>query len=147
VPARPQPQQDGSAKVAGLDDSAFSDDFCRFLQSSVPSVDAAELLLVLAGEPARWWLAPELIAKLGPASTLSEADALRYLEQFEAGALLSTRPDRRVQYHPAHDALAGHVRMLAQAYNERPVTLFRVIYALRDLKIQSFADAFRVRRS
>jgi hypothetical protein len=36
--------------------------------------------------------------------------------------------------------------MLAQAYKERPVTLFRVIYALRDLKIQSFADAFKLRR-
>jgi hypothetical protein len=36
--------------------------------------------------------------------------------------------------------------MLALAYKERPVTLFRVIYALRDLKIQSFADAFKLKR-
>jgi hypothetical protein len=35
--------------------------------------------------------------------------------------------------------------MLSQAYKERPVTLFRVIYALRDLKIQSFAGAFKLR--
>ena len=39
------------------------------------------------------------------------------------------------------------VRTLAQAYSERPVTLIRVIYALRDSKIRSFADAFRVRKS
>jgi hypothetical protein len=39
------------------------------------------------------------------------------------------------------------VRTLAQAYRERPVTLIRVIYALRDSRIQSFADAFRLRRS
>jgi hypothetical protein len=39
------------------------------------------------------------------------------------------------------------VRTLAQAYNERPVTLIRMIYALRDPKIQSFADAFKLRKS
>ncbi len=128
-----------------LDDSAFTDEFCRFLQTSVTSVDAAELLLVLAAEPGRWWLAVELAAKLGPASTVGEADALRYLEQFLTGALLAAGPDRRVQYRPANERLAEHVRMLAQAYKERPVTLFRVIYALRDLKIQSFADAFKLR--
>jgi len=37
------------------------------------------------------------------------------------------------------------VRTLARAYQERPVTLIRVIYALRDTKIQSFADAFKLR--
>jgi hypothetical protein len=36
--------------------------------------------------------------------------------------------------------------MLSQAYRERPVTLFRVIYALRDLKIRSFAHAIKARR-
>ena len=38
------------------------------------------------------------------------------------------------------------VRTLAQAYNDRPVTLTRMIYALRDPKIQSFADAFKLRK-
>ena len=38
------------------------------------------------------------------------------------------------------------VQTLAKAYEERPVTLFRLIYALRDRKIQSFADAFKLRK-
>lgn len=109
-------------------------------------MDAAELLLALAAEEQRWWMPGELAAKLGPASTVSEADAARYLEHFSSSGLAALGPDRRVQYRPADDALAAHVRMLAQAYKERPVTLFRVIYALRDLKIQSFADAFKLRR-
>lgn len=85
--------------LAGLDDSVFSDEFCRFLQGSIPSVDAAEVLLALAREPQRWWHPREF--------GISEADAQR---------------------------------------KERPVTLFRVIYALRDLKIKSFADAFKLKR-
>jgi hypothetical protein len=109
-------------------------------------VDAAELLLALAAEPQRAWLPAELAAKVGPGTAVSEADAARYLEHFHASRLAALAPERRLQYRPADDTLAAHVRMLARAYNERPVTLFRVIYALRDLKIQSFADAFKLRR-
>lgn len=129
-----------------MEDSAFSDEFCRFIQTSVHSVDAAELLLLLSREPERWWEPSGLAARLRPTTTLSEADAARYLDQFQAGSLIAVGPDRRVQYRPATEALGAHVRMLAQAYKERPVTLFRVIYALRDLKIQSFADAFKLRK-
>jgi hypothetical protein len=34
---------------------------------------------------------------------------------------------------------------LSRLYMERPVTLFRVIYALRDSAIHTFADAFKLR--
>src|SRR6185503_9894814 len=110
-----------------LDDSAFSDALCRFLQTSVPTVDAAELLLALAEDPGRSWLPAELSAKLRPTSALSDADMQRYLDHFQAAGLAAADADGRRQYRPADEALAAHVRMLAQAYKERPVTLFRVI--------------------
>jgi hypothetical protein len=117
-----------------LDDSAFSEEFCHFLQTSVPSVDAAELLLALAGEPLRSWQPAELSAKLRPTTVMSDADVAHHLDQFQALGLVATGADGRREYRPADPALAAHVRMLAQAYRERPVTLFRVIYAVRDLK-------------
>jgi len=40
----------------------------------------------------------------------------------------------------------AHLDTLARAYNERPVTLVRIIYALRDSRIRSFAEAFRLRK-
>ena len=55
--------------------------------------------------------------------------------------------EQSYQYRPANETLQTHVKMLAKAYEERPVTLIRIIYALRDSKIRSFADAFRVRKS
>ena len=125
-----------------MEDAQFSDEFCRFLQTTVPSVDAAELLLRLQRDPARWWSAGELAA-----TPLAEADVARYLETFQARGLIANDPDRRVQYQPASAVLDSYVRTLAQAYSERPVTLIRVIYALRDSKIRSFADAFKLRRS
>ena len=114
-----------------MDDAAFSDDFCRFLRAFVPSVGAAELLLELRarGEqgvqprshPDR--LVLESLAGQGVAAAL--ADGFVYRASGEIDACVAT---------------------LAQAYRERPVTLFRVIYALRDGRVQSFADAFRVRK-
>lgn len=79
-----------------MEDSDFSDDFCRFLQAHVPSVEAAEKVIA--------------------------------------------------QRHGVPPELAAHVAMLVKAYEERPVTLFRIIYALRDANIRSFADAFKVRK-
>lgn len=129
-----------------MEDSAFSDEFCRFIQTAVPSVDAAELLLALSQREDTWWTPAELAAALRPGSAISDAEALRYLDLFQARGLTAVGPDKRVQYHPANAGLREQVATLAQAYKERPVTLIRVIYALRDTKIQSFADAFKLRR-
>lgn len=93
-----------------MEDTDFSDDFCRFVQAHLPSVEAVERMLAAARNPD----AKELAALR--AAGVSEAD------------------------------IARHLATLAQAYEERPVTLFRLLYALRDRKIQSFADAFKLRK-
>ena len=130
-----------------MEDAAFSDEFCRFLRAAVPSVDAAELLLLLNRERERWWSVEEAAAALQPAASVGEADVARYFGLFQSAALVALGPDKRAQYRPGVAALDENVRTLEQAYQERPVTLIRVIYALRDSSIQSFADAFRLRRS
>jgi hypothetical protein len=129
-----------------MEDAQFSDEFCRFLQTAVPSVDAAELLLLLQRDATRWWSAADIVSALKPAP-LTEADVTRTLDAYLARGVIAQGADKRVQYHPASEELDGFVRTLAQAYSERPVTLIRVIYALRDSKIRSFADAFKLKRS
>jgi len=128
-----------------MQDTEFSDEFCAFVQKAIPAVDAAEILLVLYEQPDAWWHPGEVARKLQPAANVSDAEAARYLELFHTRGLLAIDPDKRYQYRPASEILAAYVRTLAQAYNERPVTLIRMIYALRDSKIQSFADAFKLR--
>ena len=126
-----------------MEDADFSDEFCRFLHACVPSVQAAELLLLLAGEPAA--LRAKEAADRVPA--MGEAEASKILQALHANGLAMAGVDQAYQYRPASEALKAHVGMLAKAYEERPVTLIRIIYALRDSKIRSFADAFRVRKS
>lgn len=126
-------------------DPDFTDEFCGFLQRCVSNVDAAELLLLLHKEPDRWWEAQDLSTELAPGANLSEADVQRYVDVFQQCSVVVRDAERRIQYRcaPAHDE---QLARLARLYVERPVTLFRVIYALRDTKINTFAEAFKLRR-
>jgi hypothetical protein len=125
------------------EDVDFSDEFCRFLQGHIPAVEAAELLLVFMGDPGRAWTPADALRALGPG--ISEADASRYLAAFRDQLLVATEGGGFL-YQPASADLDAYARTLQRLYRERPVTLIRVIYGLRDRKIQSFAEAFRLRR-
>lgn len=125
-----------------MEDVEFSEEFCRFLQTSIPRMDAAELLLLYRARPEASFTANEAVRRLGPGVNLR--DTAKYLELFEARGLL-VRQDSEYRYRPESD-LASQVDKLALAFNHRPVTLVRVIYALRDSGIQSFADAFKLRK-
>jgi hypothetical protein len=123
----------------------FTDAFCAFLQSSISSVDAAELLLFLRANRDEPWSPADLAASLTPGSSLSESETARYLDAFLQRSLIARADGGRVRYQTAAEQ-DSHVETLARLYNERPVTLFRVIYTLRDAKIKTLADAFRIWR-
>jgi hypothetical protein len=129
-----------------MEDVSFSDDFCRFLQTSVPAIEAAEILLHLRRDPGRGYTAREIVDALRPGTTILEADAEKHIDALRARDLVSLDAEKRARFQPASDELRRHADSLASAYAERPVTLIRVIYALRDSKIKTFADAFRIKR-
>lgn len=108
-----------------MEDIDFSDDFCRFVQAHLPSVEAVEVLLA---------------AFRNRDVPLAQGSA-QQREAFRAAGLL----DDTLRYR-ASGELDARVQTLAKAYDERPVTLFRLVYALRDHKIRSFADAFKLRK-
>ena len=109
-----------------MEDIEFSDAFCRFVQAHLPSVERAEVLIAAYRNPG------------APADTGTPANR----EALRAAGLL----DELLRYRPASADVDALVRTLAQAYEQRPVTLIRLIYALRDSRIRSFADAFKLRK-
>jgi hypothetical protein len=131
--------------IEAPDDNDFTDEFCAFLQASVANVDAAELLLLLDGQRTRAWSAAELATKVNPNGTVTDAEVAKYLDVFEQCHLVDRDAAGRVCYRPS-DRVDEHLATLRRLYVERPVTLFRVIYALRDGKIKTLADAFRIWR-
>ena len=130
-----------------MEDADFSDEFCRFVQAAIPTVDAAELLLVLADRPEHGWTVADALEALRVSGvTSTQADLGRHLEALRAVGLVSAEADGRFHYRPGSAAVEKNVLTLAKAYEERPVTLIRMIYALRDARITTFADAFRLRK-
>lgn len=123
-------------------DPDFTDAFCAFLQSCVTNVDAAELLLLLKKNPDHYFDLRELIARFTPVTSLSESDVARHVATFQQYRLVVRDGSQRISYRPGR--ADEHMRTLERLYIERPVTLFRVIYALRDAKIKTFADAFKL---
>ena len=109
-------------------------------------MDALEILILLARHPDRYWTAEAIVGELR-----HDPDAMpavqRCLALFRAGNLLGHGEAGAVSYRPATPELGDTVASLVQAYNERPVTLIRTLYAIADSrKIRAFADAFRIRK-
>ena len=108
------------------------------------SMEQAEVLLLLRKHAGRSWT-PEAAAgelRIDPGSVAQR------LGRLEAGGLAAREPGGGYRYAPRTAALGSAVDELAAAYNERPVTLVRLIYSRPQAPsaIQSFADAFRIRK-
>lgn len=69
-----------------LEDIEFSDSWCRFIQGTIPDMDAAELLLLFHGKPDVSFSVEETAAKLNPA--MSTSNAKKYINAFESLGLL-----------------------------------------------------------
>ena len=127
-----------------MTDPDFPEELRSFIQDTIPSVDAAELLVLLAAHSERAYRINEAIDAMRP-TALTEPAARRYLLHFHARGLVSSA-DEAFRYEPANPELDPMVRSLMRVFNERPVTLVRLIYAPKDEKIRSFADAFRIKK-
>ena len=123
-------------------DADFPEELGALIQECVPNLEAAEALLLLFHQRDRPWTIADVIAGLHPTVT-SEADARRYLDAFTGRGLLARKGDDAWQYEPASPELDVLVQALDRAHKRRPVTLVRLIY---NLKIRSFADAFKLRK-
>ena len=89
---------------------------------------------------------PELIEALRP-SAVTEPVLREFLALFRTQGILSQTPDGRILYRPDSPAVESAIGLLLRAYNERPVTLIRTVYAIADAKkIQAFADAFKIKK-
>jgi hypothetical protein len=125
--------------------SRFPEALRSFIRDNIPDVDAAEILLLLARNRERRFDLHGLLAELA-STAVTEPVARKHLTLLqERGLVVSTRAST-YQYSPSTPQLDSAVRALTRVYNERPVTMVRMIYTLRDEKIRSFADAFRFKK-
>jgi hypothetical protein len=122
----------------------LSADLIDFIRRCIPTYQAAEVLLFFAAHPERSFSPEDVVVSMRPVVITLPA-AKEYLRLFAAQGLVAEDAGR-FAYAPRSADLEDSIGWLAHAYNETPVTLIRVIYQVADANIQSFADAFKLRR-
>lgn len=129
----------------GMSVPDFSDNLLRLLAAAVPTFPAAELLVFLASHTGRVWSAEEIVKAIKPIS-ITIAAVQEYLTLFKSNGIVDEKTQDQFLFIPASASLQAAVEELTHAYNERPVSLIRIIYTVSEDSIQSFADSFRLKK-
>jgi hypothetical protein len=115
------------------------DDLLAFIGTSITSVWALELLLLLKREPDRAWDAETLIRELRSSPVVID-DALKSLQ---GAGLVMQDGAMTYRYQAASarvDALACEIE---KAYAARPMTVIKAVVAAPSDKLRAFSDAFK----
>jgi hypothetical protein len=124
------------------DSRSISAEMMDFIRTSLKSVWALELLLLMRKWGARRWTVAELTRELR-ASELLVYNILR--EFVETGLVVETTPET-FEYRAATPALDLLVKSLAGIYAQSPVRVIEAIVNAPNKNIQVFADAFNLRK-
>lgn len=120
--------------------TSLDEDLAAFIRSSLPSVWALEMLLLLRRTRDRRWGDEELVREMR-ASVLLVAEARQGLERVGL-----VRCDAEgCGYAPASSVLEAACDRLEAAYRTQPVAVANVILSAPKGTLQTFADAFRVK--
>lgn len=121
----------------------FPPELKQFIAHNVESLAQLETLLLLHRDPQREWNPTELARELYISADMCE----RLVADLERRRLaVRAEGADRYRFH-AEDAAAHRlVDQLAQYYRERRVAVITELYSKSTSKVQTFADAFRLRR-
>jgi hypothetical protein len=110
-----------------------------FVRSSIGSVWALEMLLVVGDRPERAWQLDELVLELR-SSPAAVAGAARLLE---GAGLVARVGENRCRYQPVSPELDHIGELVRKIYAAKPATVIGAIFESPDDKLRAFAKAFR----
>lgn len=127
-----------------MSESGFSEELDKFIAAEIQSLEQMEILLLLSGNPHRWWTAHSVyeVVKSSPASVEERLEDLTRREILRSEG----ESEIRYQFAPPSEQIWKAVNELREAYKERPVKVVQAIYSKPPDAIQEFARAFRVRK-
>lgn len=120
-----------------------------FVAERVQSVAQLELILLLAREPKRAWGEEEAARQFGLSPDMTGQLFGELCHQGLAALVeeaTSVEAEKRYHYAPRTPEDDRRVQQLADVYRERRVTVIQWIYGPPIDKLQSFADAFKLRK-
>lgn len=120
------------------------DDIRRFLLKRIDSVAHLEALLLLRANPNLDWSEPAVAARLYLAS--EEVSPLLSRLQTDGFIMAADSPVIQYRYYPASAELAAMADRVAEEYARHLVPITKLIHDKPRLRIQEFADAFKLRK-
>lgn len=123
----------------------FPDDVRQFLEGNIDCLEQLETLRILESDPTRQWKATA-IAREVQASPEAMAAHLAALHARGLILLQGREANASCQYGPRTPELERAVARLLELYQQRPVTMIRMVYDRAGAALKTFADAFRLRK-
>lgn len=120
----------------------FPKEVLEFISEHIASMEQLEVLLLLSSQPDRDWTAESVFAEIQ--SSLPSVQ--QRLHEFVNKGLLVQPEPTLFRYSPRTTALGNAVRALAATYKEKRVKVIELIYRKPVDEVQSFADAFKLRK-
>lgn len=114
-------------------------DILNFVRTSIGSVWALEMLLLVGDRPERVWQREELVRELrsSPAAVAGAALVL------ERAGLVARDSERGCRYRPASPELDHLGELVRKIYAAKPATVIGAIFESSDDKLRAFAQAFK----
>jgi hypothetical protein len=110
-----------------------------FVRSSIPSIWALELLLLLRRAAPGYLTRDELVQHLRATPTLID----RLIEQLQTARLVARNETGAVRFECASRELDTLCEALAAAADQRPIALRDAIISMPNEKLRDFSEAFR----
>jgi hypothetical protein len=120
----------------------LSEQLRKFIQANVRTVWALEILLLLGRSAERSWTVDELNRELRGSVGL----VLDVLGKFEQLGLTTREADQRYRWAPASAELERLSRDLVSLYATHPFTVIKAITEAQTERIQTLADAFKIKK-
>lgn len=120
---------------------AEREELADFIRDYFRSVWALDLLLLMKGEPDRFWRTDELVQSL----RASESVVTTGLAQLFAGGLIVLE-EESARFGPAGPDLAALVEETEALYAKKPDAIRRLIVSATGRGPSAFADSFRLRK-
>jgi hypothetical protein len=116
----------------------------QFIDQNIESLAQLETLLLMRRDPQRSWDA----AGIAKALYISPEQAERLLADLVRRGMIAAiaAPAAHHLFNPSNADIDAAIAEVALAYEERRVAVISLIYSKPLNKVQTFADAFRIRK-
>ena len=114
----------------------------QFIDRNVESIVQLEALLLLRRDPSRGWNADQIAKSLYISAEMSRA----LIADLDRRGFIKPQSEAMYSYQPTDPEADLLIGQLAKFYDERRVAVISLIYSKPVNKVQTFADAFRLRK-